>query len=344
MTISQTSLTADPSGRAVLKLTSSNYVKAQQLGVSVRDSAGTALDYGGFVTNVNVGPDGYIHVSDARVSPLPNGTYTVYGSYKFGDVWTDLPSQQLVVGSPPPPPPPPPGDDPYTPASVVAGKTKVFDEQFATISATRWSNAHTSSYPGVTNPGDNKLDYLNPASSAIVGGVLVQTATKRADGKWNTGLLTTEYSSENFQMRTGDYIQGRFKFSGQLGEWPALWTWGSGTNGADNVPGHGELDVFEYHSDNAHLLELTNHAGSGANYLTNSAVTPGTWFTFGVYVTATKLYWYLNGVLVYSGGSMPAAWKANLILNQSVVAGQYHPAPNHSNPMPFSTDYLTVWR
>jgi hypothetical protein len=145
-------------------------------------------------------------------------------------------------------------------------------------------------------------------------------------------------------MRTGDYIEGKFLFSGQRGEWPALWTWGSGTNRADYVKGHGELDVFEYHSDNPDLLEMTNHAGSGGTYYRTPLVRPGTWFTLGVHVHSGVLEWYLNGQRIYRGGSMPSGWHANLILNQSVVAGRYHPAPNHSNPMPFHTAYLKVWR
>lgn len=237
-------------------------------------------------------------------------------------------------------------NDPDTPVLAVTGKTKVFDEQFESFNPNRWTNARSSAYPGggPTNPGDNKLDYLNAGSSVVAKGILTQIATKRSDGKWNTGLLTTEYSVENFEMRTGDYIQGRFQFSGQLGEWPALWTWGSGNNRADSQPGHGELDVFEYHSDNANLLECSNHVGSGQTYYRNNAVLPGHWFTLGVHARTTSLDWYLDGNLFYSGGSIPAGWHANLIVNQSVVAGKYHPAPNHNNPMPFYTDYITVWR
>jgi beta-glucanase (GH16 family) len=178
---------------------------------------------------------------------------------------------------------------------------------------------------------------------SVAGGVATFTAQPSShtleNGRqaWTTGMLTTEGSSEGFQVKTGDYVEARVKLPTGTGAWPALWTW---------KDGNGEIDSFEYHPDNANLLELTNHVKSGQDYYTNaSSVAPGSWVTIGTYYGANSVDWYVNGAKVYSDGTgVGANWSAYLILNLSISAGQYHSAPTSTSPISFSADYVRVYR
>jgi len=138
-------------------------------------------------------------------------------------------------------------------------------------------------------------------------------------------------------VKSGDYAETRVKLPSGSGAWPALWTW---------KDGNGEIDSFEYHPDNPNLLELTNHVTSGSDYYTDSAaVVPGQWVTIGTHYGASSVDWYVNGKKVYSDGhGVGSNFSAYLILNLSVSAGQYHPAPSGSTPLTMQADYVKVYR
>ncbi|MFJ2862202.1 hypothetical protein [Kitasatospora sp. NPDC087314] len=236
---------------------------------------------------------------------------------------------------------------PSTPGSPVAGKSLTWSDEFnGPISwGSRWVGDKTSSYKyGNHNPDDNKLDWLNKNNVSVANGVATFTAAPSGstleNGKqaWNTGFLTTEGSSEGFQVKTGDYAETRVKLPSGSGAWPALWTWKNG---------NGEVDSFEYHPDNPNLLELTNHVNPGnpKYYADASAIAKDQWVTIGTYYGATSVDWYVNGVKVFSDGKgVGANWSAYLILNLSVGAGQYHPAPQGTAPITFAADYVRVYR
>lgn len=230
-----------------------------------------------------------------------------------------------------------------TPTSPVPGKTIVWDGTNFNDPA-KWNVGKTSSYPGTgpTNPGDNKLDHISPAS-APTGGVF--TADRRADGRWDTDLVTTEYvPGGGFELKPGDSVVSRVTLHADQGTWPALWTWGRDL--ATGVqPGHGEVDLFEYHGDNPRLLELSNHTRGTSTYLDN-LVTPGVPFDLRVDIELTTVDFYVNGTLVWSDQrGVPANWTAWPIVNISVVAGQYHPAPAAGQThMEYRVDGYRVYR
>jgi hypothetical protein len=235
------------------------------------------------------------------------------------------------------------------------GKSNVFYDDFATtIDTTKWRINNTSSFPnnGPDNPGDHKVDYFHTGQVASSGGNCVFTAqdagftisgfpqggTKEA---WYTAFLTTEgVTGGGFQVQTGDYLEGRFKLPAASGAWPALWTWGSGSLG-----GHGEVDIFEYHPDNAHLLELSNHVNeSGTDYTDSGAIAHDTWVTIGTLLGETSCDWYVNGARVYQDGEgVGSDFLAYINLNLSLSDGYYHPQPSGS-AFTFTTDYVGVWR
>ncbi|GAA4871881.1 family 16 glycosylhydrolase [Kitasatospora terrestris] len=366
------SMTAAVPTTASLTVHSSSCFTAKTLGVGVRDAAGRNLDFPGNASNVQICPGGTTFTSAART--LPAGTYTQFGFWQdSANAWHNLPSRTLTVAAagaatpapapaptvkptpaptptPTPTAAPTPTTAPTTPAaatgSPIPGKALTWSEEFDSAIAygSKWTGDKSSAYRyGNHNPDDNKLDWLTTSGVQVSGGVATFTAKPSShtleNGKqaWDTGLLTTEYSSQGFQVKTGDYAETRVKLPAGTGAWPALWTWKNG---------NGEIDSFEYHPDNPNLLELTNHVKSGSKYYTDaSAIAKDQWVTIGTYYGADSVDWYVNGKKVFSDGTgVGTGWSAYLILNLSLSAGQYHPAASGSAPISFAADWVRVYR
>ncbi|MFJ4526625.1 beta-glucanase [Streptomyces sp. NPDC088810] len=211
----------------------------------------------------------------------------------------------------------------------------VFTADFA--SETQWVAGRSWAYPGggPVNPGDNKLDYLVPDADYSRSGVF--RATRRPDGRWNTGLLTTEGSQDEFTVQSGDVLEARVRLPEEVGAWPAIWTWRDGDQ---------EVDVFEYHPDNPDLLEFTNHVRGGSSYLRDDSVRPGAWVDLRTDFGARSVVWWLNGARVFADRrGVGHTWHAYLIVNLSVSAGRYHPAPDPgTTEMSFEVASLVVRR
>ncbi|MFJ3176570.1 beta-glucanase [Streptomyces roseus] len=224
-------------------------------------------------------------------------------------------------------------------------RTLVFAEEFDLISwGGRWSGTRSSAYEnGHSNPEDDKLDQLTPFAVTVTDGKATFTAKpdsvalENGRQSWATGLLTTEGTTENFRLHSGDFLEARVQLPEGKGAWPALWTWEDGNN---------EIDVFEYHPDNPNLLELSNGVRlASIDYRDSDAIRPGGWITIGIHFGTESNDWYLNGKIVYSDlRGVGSGWSAYLILNLSVSAGKWHPAPDTATPVSFTADYLRVWR
>jgi hypothetical protein len=326
--------TADVPVAAHLDLRSSSCFAPQHVVVAVRDKKGDNLDFPG-ADNPRVCPSGYSLTTGTRA--FAAGTYTIFGAYEIDGAWTNLPSATMIIGAAPGPTP--------SPTGPAAGKTLTWSEEFnSALSSAKWNRATTSAYQyGNHNPDDNKLDWLLPSDVAVAGGAVTFTAQPSShileNGRqsWTTGLLTTEGTSQGFEVRTGDYIETRVKLPTAQGAWPALWTWKDGNN---------EIDSFEYHPDNPNLLEFTNHVHSAYDYYTDRrAVRPGQWVTVGTFYGASSVRWYVNGRMVYEDHTgVGDGWSAFLILNLSISAGEYHPAPATGTPITFAADYVRVYR
>jgi hypothetical protein len=201
----------------------------------------------------------------------------------------------------------------------------------------QWVAGRSWAYPdgGPTNPGDDKLDHLVPDADFSRSGVF--RAARRTDGSWNTGLLTTEGSAQGFTVRTGDILEARVRLPTELGAWPAIWTWRDGRN---------EIDVFEYHPDNPDMLELSNHVRGGGSYYTDPSIGPGAWVDLKVEFRARSVVWWVNGRRAFSDRrGVGRGWYAYLIVNLSVCAGTYHPAPGPgADSMSFEVGHLRVRR
>ncbi|GAA1118430.1 hypothetical protein [Kitasatospora arboriphila] len=344
--LAPTGMTEGTAASAQLTVHSLACITARTVGVAVRDGAGRNLDFPGAATNVRICPGGVTITTGSRA--LPAGTYTAFGYWQdYANAWHDLAQQTLTVApsstGPTPPGPTPTPDDPDIP---LPGGSLVWSEEFDGSIAwgSKWVGDRSSAYRyGDHNPDDNKLDLLNPGAVETIDGVAVFTATRSEqrleNGRraWETGLLTTEGSDEGFRVHAGDYVETKVQLPEGAGAWPALWTWRNGGS---------EVDSFEYHPDNPHLLELTNHVRRGAKYYTDAdAVAPGKWVTIGTRYGTNSVDWYVNGERVWSDGrGVGQRWSAYLILNLSVVAGKYHPGPEGAEPITAAADYVRVYR
>ncbi|EST32033.1 hypothetical protein [Streptomyces roseochromogenus] len=232
------------------------------------------------------------------------------------------------------------------PSSPTEGKSLAFDEEFDDPIAfgSRWNGSATSAYKyGNHDPNDTKLDWLTPSAITVSDGTGTFTATPSShtleNGRqaWNTGLLTTEGTTENFRTCTGDYAEARVQLPSARGAWPAVWTW---------LNGDAEVDGFEYHPDTPNILEVVNHVNYAYTYYTDPAtISPGAWITVGVHYGATDDDWYLNGKLIYSDHTgVGTTWSPNITISLSVSDGTYHPSPSTTTPITFKADYVRVWR
>ncbi|MFD3539009.1 beta-glucanase [Streptomyces sp. NPDC058662] len=214
-------------------------------------------------------------------------------------------------------------------------RNPVFTADFG--SASQWVAGRSWAYPrgGPTNPGDDKLDHLVTDPDYSRSGTF--RASRRPDGKWDAGLLTTEGSDEGFMVRTGDTLEARVRLPVETGAWPAIWTWLDGGN---------EIDVFEYHPDNPDLLELSNHVRGGGHYYRDPSIRPGAWVDLGVDFGSRSVVWRVNGRQVHADRrGVGLRWRAYLIVNLSVSAGRYHPAPGPDvSRMSYEVSALSVYR
>ncbi|MEV6199778.1 beta-glucanase [Streptomyces sp. NPDC051771] len=204
-------------------------------------------------------------------------------------------------------------------------------------SPSQWVAGRSWAYPdgGPVNPLDNKLDHLVDDPAYCRSGVF--RATRRPDGLWDSGLLTTEGSEEGFEVRAGDVLEARVRLPSETGAWPAIWTWRDGGQ---------EVDVFEYHPDNPDLLELSNRVRGTHHYHRSPDVRPGEWVELRTEFGARSVVWWVNGTEVFADGrGVGRSWHACLIVNLSVCAGRYHPAPDPgTTEMSFEVAELRVLR
>ncbi|MFJ6939593.1 beta-glucanase [Streptomyces sp. NPDC101132] len=253
--------------------------------------------------------------------------------------WLDRLLRRRRSPRPEPPAPGPgpqvPGPTPAPPPGPVPSTAPAFTADFSSTS--QWVAGRSWAYPdgGPTNHRDNKLDHLTADPAYSRTGLF--RATRRPDGDWDAGLLTTEGSDEGFMLRTGDVLETRVRLPRELGAWPAIWTWRDGGQ---------EIDVFEYHPDNPDLLELTNHVRGAQSYHRDPAVAPGAWVDLAVEFGSRSVVWWVNGRRVFADrAGVGRRWHAYLIVNLSVCAGRYHPAPAAGvDEMSYEVAHLRVHR
>lgn len=318
---------------ATLTLRASRCTTVERVGVSVRDGLweDDTLDFPGSVVNARICPSGFTLTTEPRT--FRAGSYTQFGYYIDESGYHELTRVKFTVTS---------MDRSVDP---VAGRKPVWAEEFnAPIKwGERWTNTQTGAYAyGTHNPDDGKLDWIEPGNVRVADGVVTLTARpgehRLENGRraWDTGLITTEWSQEPLLLRAGDCVETLVRLPATGGAWPALWTWWEDGN---------EIDMLEYHPDVPDLLEMVNHVRRAGNFHTISPPGENTWTRVVVVLGEESVDWYVDGVLAYQDGhGVGRDWSAHLVMNLSVSAGTWHPAPVTDSPITFSADYVRVYR
>jgi len=217
----------------------------------------------------------------------------------------------------------------------VQSKSLIWADDFTALQSVRWRNGFSWSFPngGPTNNFQgNLLNYLNASAVTNTKGKCKMTATSGAPGgRWNVGLITTETTSEYFELLPNDYWEARIKLPVHVGAWVSMWTWGDDIEGVPQN-GNGEVDVFEWHGDNQGVLELTNHTrdpgGPHLDYTPSPPLAGGNWITMGCLFGLTTNRWYLNNVEIWSDNAgVPSNWRAHPILSLFIADGEFHDIP-----------------
>jgi hypothetical protein len=236
----------------------------------------------------------------------------------------------------------------------TAGKSLAFVDNFDSLSVgqpgSTWAFTSNSYRYRDHNPDDHKLDWNTPAAMTAAGGELTITATPRGDGYWNTGLLTTEPRNDmsqggnGFRLRPGDFYVIRAAMpTGNTGAWPALWTW------LPDAPRGAEVDPFEWHSDNPHLLELGNAMGGLNLDHEDERIAPGRYLWIGILLGDASNDFFVGDALdsltkVWSDGHGLAGQRPHLIANLSISDGTLHTAPSGNAPIVYKIDTVRVYR
>ncbi|MEE1787719.1 beta-glucanase [Streptomyces sp. SP17BM10] len=235
------------------------------------------------------------------------------------------------------------------PVAPPPGDTTVLLERFDALDlgpGRRWGS-QTAAYTNCTdNPNSWKSDRLTPDALSTASGHLTVTATHRADGNWDTGLLTTGDSCDSggtgFQVRTGDLVVVHVRLpAADTGAWPCLWTWRDGGD---------EVDLFEWYADHPDRIEFVNHVRSGSTVYSGPDIGPERWAYVAVRLGADNDTWYVGPsrdrlTPVWSDGTgVGPDFSAYLILNLSIGDGTFHAPPSRTDPVTMEVDLLSVDR
>ena len=206
-----------------------------------------------------------------------------------------------------------------------------------TLDRSKWTT-YTSSYSDGCrgNLPWYKAEYNLPRNLSVNNGVLTITAKREAytspSGaryEWTSGLITTGSScghdpAAGARVHQGDYIQVRTKLPGEVGMWPAFWTWQTSDGSWSD-----EVDVFEYHPENRTILEMANHTPPdvGGNGYDAGYDLSGRWHYIGAFLGTDHVDWYLDGRKIYTDPNGFNSQGASLIVDLGVVDGTFHPKP-----------------
>lgn len=208
---------------------------------------------------------------------------------------------------------------------------------------TRWT-AHTP-YGG--DFGDAQFTDPTPTFPfTIENGVLRIEARKNAEGRWQSGLLSSRTPQGlGFAQKYG-YFEIRAKLPGGPGVWPAFWL--LGVDRSDRFP---EIDVFEYYGHASHQFHSVVHVWSkgggvqeGREQITKVAprLLAEEFNIFGVDVGAEWTTFYLNGMQVWRTKSEPE-FSQPLYVLLNLALGSGWPIDKTPNPSFLYVDYVRVY-
>jgi hypothetical protein len=231
----------------------------------------------------------------------------------------------------------------------LKGYKMTFDEEFKALDVssrgpgTRWI-AHTPyggdfGDAGFTDPGPD-----GPFS--VKNGVLTIEAKKRADGHWQSGLLSTvDPKGNGFSQRFG-YFEMRAQLPKGDGTWPAFWM---DDTSMLKDPAHKvdqiEVDVLEQYGLYTQAMHTTMHWWRADH--THSAVSTTAYVhdmtdgfhNYGFLWTKQNVIWYFDGVEVFRQPTPPELETHSLYMMVNLALGGGWPIDKTPNP----SDMLVKW-
>jgi len=243
------------------------------------------------------------------------------------------------------------------------GMTLVWSDEFdaAQLDPELWffESGDGSQY-GLNGWGNNELQWYEPDSAQLNGGLLVITArNESSNGRdYTSARINTR---DRFAFRYGR-IEARIRLPGGQGLWPAFWllpqddaygTWAAS----------GEIDIMEavnlgvsgsndVHGTLHYGGEWPNNTFSGDAYTVASSATDE-FHDYAIEWDAGQIRWYVDGVMYAmqnswssSGGPFPAPFDEQFyILLNVAVGGNFPGAPDASTefPVTMEVDYVRVY-
>jgi len=243
------------------------------------------------------------------------------------------------------------------------GMTLVWSDEFdaAQLDPELWffESGDGSQY-GLNGWGNNELQWYEPDSAQLNGGLLVITArNESSNGRdYTSARINTR---DRFAFRYGR-IEARIRLPGGQGLWPAFWllpqddaygTWAAS----------GEIDIMEavnlgvsgsneVHGTIHYGGEWPNNTFSGDAYTVASSATDE-FHDYAIEWDAGQIRWYVDGVMYAmqnswssSGGPFPAPFDQQFyILLNVAVGGNFPGAPDASTefPVTMEVDYVRVY-
>ncbi len=241
--------------------------------------------------------------------------------------------------------------DPGPPDIDLADYELTFSEEFDTLDVsgrrcdTRWI-AHTP-----YNGDFGAAAFADPSRGfpfVTRDGILRIEARKEPDLGWQAGLLSSwNTCDEGFAQQYG-YFEISTKLPASEGFWPAFWLLGI------NREVHAaEIDVFEFHTNRPHKLELTVHKHAmieGIEYYQDwhvEKIKPGSlserFNTYGVDVREDEMVFYLNRREVWRSPTLPEFHQPfYILLNLAMDGGEITENTPKSEYM--YVDYVRVYK
>ncbi len=141
------------------------------------------------------------------------------------------------------------------------------------------------------------------------------------------------------------YIEARIKMPYKSGYWPAFWTFQHSTKPINA----GEIDIFEmlgYLPKNVITMNLHKEYPDHNIYFKKKKIhkfTYADWHNYGVYWTAKKMIWYVDGKKVYKVGGHGITDSVRIILNMAIDRGHSpQTTPTFADTM--FVDYVKVYK
>jgi hypothetical protein len=284
-------LAAGANATATLTVHSSANVAVDEIGVAVRDANGNDVDFPGDGP-ATITPAGYTFTSSAK--SFTAGTYTIFGAYEIGGVWTNFAAGTLTIPSDTTTTVPSETRPPTTGPEGISGTWSLkFNDAFSgtSVDTTKWN----TDWFGGSGPVDSsETACYSPSHVTESGGSLNLLLTASSTcGYANTGALVNTFGHFDFTygvVQAHVYIPAS---SSAMANWPAVWTDGEGT-----WPTTGEDDIMEGLGGTA----CANfHYGTSSAAIQDGPVCAGSltgWHTFASDWEPGSVTYYYDGAQV----------------------------------------------